>query len=151
MPTRLLAPALLAAAGLPLARQLAPAAAARALAAITTTAAAATVWALVVLAAGGLGRAGEVRACTHPSPAGLAATDPVPRALGVLAAILLACGMTRLARVLWRRHREVRALSGLRALPAAGALVVLADHLRTTLALADAATAFGRFLEVLHP
>lgn len=94
----LLAPALLAAAGPRLARHLAPAAAARALAATAAVAAVATVatvGGLVVLAAGGLGRTGEVLAYTRPDPAALAAADPVPRTLGVLAAALLACALVR--------------------------------------------------------
>lgn len=123
----LLAPALLATAGPRLARHLTPAAAARALAASLAVAAVATVWGLTVLAAGGLGRTGEVLAYTRPNPAALAAADPVPRTLGVLAAALLASAFVRLARTLWRRRREVRALAALRALPAAGDLVVLAD------------------------
>ncbi|MFB7445816.1 M56 family metallopeptidase [Streptomyces mirabilis] len=124
----LLAPVVLAAAGPRLARQLAPAAAARMLAATTAVAAVATVWGLLVLAAGGLGRIGEVVAYTRPDPAALAAADPVPRTLGVLAAALLACGLARLTRTAWRRRREVRALAALRKLPAAGDLIVLADE-----------------------
>ncbi|MEU9244469.1 M56 family metallopeptidase [Streptomyces sp. NPDC048385] len=123
----LLAPALLAATGPRLARHLAPAVAARALAATAAVAAVATVWGLVVLAAGGLGRTGEVLAYTRPDPAALAAADPVPRTLGVLATTLLVCGLVRLVRTVWRRRHEVRALEALRALPAAGDLVVLAD------------------------
>lgn len=123
----MLAPVLLAAAGPRLARHLAPAAAARALAGTLAVAAAATVWGLVVLAAGGLGRTGEVLAYTRPNQAALAAADPVPRTLGVLAALLLACGLIRLARTLVRRRREVRTLAAVRALPAAGDLVVIAD------------------------
>lgn len=123
----LLAPAVLAATGPRLARQLAPAAAARMLAATTLVAAVATVWGLLVLAAGGLGRIGEVLTYTRPDPAALAAADPVPRTLGVLAAVLLACGLGRLAHSLWRRRREVRALAALRGLPTAGDLIVLAD------------------------
>ncbi|MFF3518586.1 M48 family metalloprotease [Streptomyces sp. NPDC002573] len=123
----LLAPAVLAAAGPRLARQLAPAAAARMLAAVTAVAAVSTVWGLLVLAAGGLGRIGEVVAYTRPDPAALAATDPVPRTLGVLAAALLSCGLLRLTRTVRRRRREMRALAGLRGLPAADNLIVLAD------------------------
>ncbi|MER6331423.1 M56 family metallopeptidase [Streptomyces sp. NPDC001034] len=123
----LLAPALLVAVGPRLAHHLAPAAAARTLAATAGVAALATVWGLVVLAAGGLGRTGEVLAYTRPDPAALAATDPVPRTLGLLAAALLACAGIRLARTMWRRHREVRALASMRGLPAAGDLIVLAD------------------------
>ncbi|MGW4519100.1 M48 family metalloprotease [Streptomyces sp. NPDC004393] len=123
----LLAPAVLAAAGPRLARQLAPAAAARMLAAVTAVAAVSTVWGLLVLAAGGLGRIGEVVAYTRPDPAALAATDPVPRTLGVLAAALLSCSLLRLTRTVRRRRREMRALAGLRGLPAAGNLIVLAD------------------------
>jgi Zn-dependent protease with chaperone function len=124
----LLAPVLLSAAGIRLARRLAPAAAARALTATIAMAAAATVWGLVVLAAGGLRRAGEVGAYARPDPAAMAAADPVPRACGILAAILLACGLIRLFRSVWRRRRHIRALAGLRSLPAAGDLVVLADE-----------------------
>ncbi|WBO62859.1 M48 family metalloprotease [Streptomyces camelliae] len=123
----LLAPAVLAAVGPRLTRQLAPAAAARMLAAISAVAALSTVWGLLVLAAGGLGRIAEVIAYTRPDPAALAAADPVPRTLGVLAAALLSCGLSRLARTVWRRRRETRALAGLRRLPAAGDLIVLAD------------------------
>jgi len=124
----LLAPILLSAAGTRLARRLAPSAAARALAATIAAVAAATLWGLVVLTVGGLGRTGEVLAYARPDPAALAAADPVPRALGILAALLLACGLVRLTRTLWRRRRDIRALAGLRALPAAGDLVVLADE-----------------------
>ncbi|WP_327432930.1 M48 family metalloprotease [Streptomyces sp. NBC_01236] len=123
----LLAPVVLAVVGPRLARQLAPAAAARTLAATVLVSAVATVWGLVVLAAGGLGRVGEVVARTRPDPAALAATDPVPPVLGVLAAGLLACGLARLTYTVWRRRREVRALAAVRALPAAGDLIVLAD------------------------
>ncbi|MEU4845256.1 M56 family metallopeptidase [Streptomyces gilvosporeus] len=87
----------------------------------------ATVWGLVVLAAGGLGRTGEALAYLRPDPTALALADRVPRTLGLLAAALLAGSVARLARVAWRRHREVRALDALRMLPAAGDLVVLAD------------------------
>lgn len=131
----LLAPALLAAVGSRLASHLAPAAAARALAATVAIAAVATVWGLVVLAAGGLGRVAEVMAYTRPDPAQLAAADPVPRALGVLAAALLACGLVRLVRTLWRRGRDIRALVALRSLPAAGDLVVLAEEYADAYAL----------------
>ncbi|MFF0133419.1 M48 family metalloprotease [Streptomyces mirabilis] len=124
----LLAPAVLTAAGPRLARQLTPAAAARMLAATTAVAAVATVWGLLVLTAGGLGRIGEVVAYTRPDPAALAAADPVPRTLGVLAAALLTCGLVRLTRSVRRRRREVRALAALRRLPAAGDLIVLADE-----------------------
>ncbi|MFC8513900.1 M56 family metallopeptidase [Streptomyces sp. NPDC057257] len=131
----LLAPALLAAAGPRPARRLAPAPAARVLAAATMIAAVATVWGLVVLAAGGLGRVDEVVAYTRADPARLAAADPVPRALGALAAALLACGLARLTHSVWRRRRDVRALGALRSLPAAGNLVVLADDLPDAYAL----------------
>ncbi|MFF5016694.1 M56 family metallopeptidase [Streptomyces sp. NPDC001165] len=122
----LLAPAVLAAASPRLSRHLAPAAAARMLAATMAVAAVATVWGLLVLAAGGLGRIGEVVAYTRPDPAALAAADPVPRTLGILAALLLACGLFRLTRSMWHRRREIRALADLRGLPTAGDLIVLA-------------------------
>ncbi|MER6737629.1 M56 family metallopeptidase [Streptomyces puniciscabiei] len=97
------------------------------LAIITAAATASTVWGLLVLTAGGLGRIAEVIAYTRPDPAALAAADPVPRTLGALAAALLLCGFFRLVRTVWRRRREMRALAGLRDLPAAGNLIVLAD------------------------
>lgn len=131
----LLAPTLMATVGPRLARHLAPAAAARALAATVAVAAVATVWGLVVLAAGGLGRVAEVMAYTRPDPARLAAADPVPRALGVLAATLLACGLARLVRTLRRRRHDIRALAALRSLPAAGDLVVLTDECADAYAL----------------
>lgn len=123
----LLAPVVLAAAGPRLARRLAPALAARTLAATAVIAAVATAWGLVVLTAGGLGRVGEVVAYTRPDPTALAATDPVPRSLGVLAAALLTCGLVRLGRAACMRRRDVRALAALRTLPTAGDLIVLDD------------------------
>ncbi|MFI5977680.1 M48 family metalloprotease [Streptomyces sp. NPDC051452] len=97
------------------------------LAAITAVAAVAGVWGLVVLAAGGLGRVAEVLAYAHPDRAVLAAADPVPRVLGMPAAVLLVGGLLRLGRTFRRRRREVRAVAALRNQPTADDLIVLAD------------------------
>lgn len=122
-------PALLAIVGARLARHLSPAAAVRGLAGIAVLAGAATVWALLVLAVGGLGRTGELIGYARPHQAALLATDPVPPLVGILAAGLLLAGLVRAAVVLARRQRDVRALAAVRALPAAGQLVVVAgDH-----------------------
>lgn len=121
----LLAPGLLAALGPAVARHLAPAAAVRALTALAALAAASTAWGLAVLAIGGLARTGEVQAYAQSDPVALAAVDPVPRTLGALAALLLMTGLSRLARATQRRRRAIRALAPLRALPAAGDLIVL--------------------------
>ncbi|MCC9311580.1 M56 family metallopeptidase [Kitasatospora sp. RB6PN24] len=121
----LLAPGLLAALGPALTRHLAPAAAVRALTALAILASASTAWGLAVLAIGGLARTGEVQAYAKSDPAALAAADPVPRTLGALAAALLVIALVRFTRAAWRRQRDVRALTPLRDLPAAGDLIVL--------------------------
>jgi hypothetical protein len=124
----LMAPAALAVLGPRLAHHLAPEAATRTLTALTGIAATATVWALAVLSVGGLGRTGEIQTYARTTPTALAATDPVPRDLGALAALLLAVGLARTARLLWRRRRELRSLRALHdAVPAAGDLIVLAS------------------------
>lgn len=86
---------------------LAPAHAARAMALLAVTASAADGGALVIVAAGGLGRIAEVISRTGASYAAVYAVDPVPRLLGALAALLLAWRAARLARAAgtWRRHR----------------------------------------------
>ncbi|MDH6577307.1 M48 family metalloprotease [Kitasatospora sp. MAP5-34] len=125
----LLAPAVLVAAGPTVSRYLAPAAAVRVLTCLTAVAAGATVWALTVLAVGGLAHTAQVQAYAHSSPRRLAAADPVPYGFGVIAAALLATALVRLAATRWHRARELRALDAVRARPAAGDLIVLpADH-----------------------
>lgn len=121
----LLAPAVLAFLGPRLARHLAPAAVVRTLSVLSLTAAAATVWGLTVLAVGGLGRTDAFQDEAHSSSAALASDDPVPGILGILAAGLLAAGILRMALVMLRRRRGVRALAELRDLPASGDLIVL--------------------------
>lgn len=123
----LLCPVLAAAVAPWLAPRLAPAALTRALAALAAAGAVATAAALVVLAAGGLGRTDEVLSLLHPGRQALADDDSIPRALGALAAVAVVAAAARVLRVLAGRARLIRALAPVRAIPAAGDLVVVED------------------------
>jgi hypothetical protein len=62
-------------------------------------------------------------------PARLSPADPVPPALGAVAALILLADLTRVAVTIIQRVRAFRSLAGLRCAPAAGDLVVVAgDH-----------------------
>ncbi|MDF3291600.1 M56 family metallopeptidase [Streptomyces silvisoli] len=121
----LLGPSALAVLGPRLARHLAPSDAVRTLTALTLAATGATVWGLTTLAIGGLGRTDDVQAYVRSNPVALAADDPVPRVLGILAVALLAIGLARAAHSIWRRRQQFRALAALRTLPAVGDLLIL--------------------------
>ncbi|WP_369386634.1 M56 family metallopeptidase [Streptomyces sp. CG1] len=121
----LLAPAVLAVLGPQLARHLAPAAVVRTLTGLSLISTAATLWGLTALTVGGLGRTAAFQDRVHSSPVALASYDPVPNVLGVLAAGLLAGGLLRMIRVIWRRSAVLRGLAPLRKLPTAGDLVVV--------------------------
>ncbi|MER5637974.1 M56 family metallopeptidase [Kitasatospora sp. NPDC002227] len=118
----LLAPAALAVAAPAVARHLAPAAAVRVLSCLAVIATAATLWALCVLVVGGLGRE-----YADEGSAALRVADPVPRSVGVLAAVLLTVAVARAVVVRRQRVAGARLLSAVRLAPAAGELVVLAD------------------------
>ncbi|WEO93890.1 M56 family metallopeptidase [Streptomyces sp. FXJ1.172] len=121
----LLASVALAMLGPQLGRRLAPAAAVRALTLLSLVATAALVWGLTAVTVGGLGRTDAFQDQAHSSPAALASDDPVPGALGALAAGLLAVSMVRALTVTRRRWSALRALAPLRQQPAAGDLVVI--------------------------
>ncbi len=104
--------------------RLAPAAAARTLVLLAVAAAASTVWGLVVLALAGLSRTGEVQRVARTNPQLLLDADPVTPWVGAAAALLLLVGAARAGRRLHGRARATRAQQDLRALPAAGDLLI---------------------------
>ncbi|MGW2372666.1 M56 family metallopeptidase [Kitasatospora sp. NPDC001683] len=123
----LLAPVALAVVGSAVSRHLAPAAEVRVLTCLAATAGAATLWGLSVLAFAGLMNVPQVRSRLDGDPRVLAAADPVPGGLGVLAAVVLGVVAVRLS-FAWRRHATARrALGVVRGAPAAGDLIVVTD------------------------
>ncbi|MBV6696874.1 M56 family metallopeptidase [Kitasatospora aureofaciens] len=124
----LLAPAALAVAGPAVSRHLAPAAAVRVLTCLVVTAGTATVWGLSALAVAGLVNVPQVRMRLRSDPKVLAAADPVPWGFGVLAAAVLGVVVVRLLSLWWRRVGDRRVLGPVRAIPAAGDLIVVADE-----------------------
>jgi Zn-dependent protease with chaperone function len=124
----LLTPVALAAVGPAVSRHLTPAAAVRVLTCLAVAATAATGWGLSVLAIAGLANLPLVRAHLRGDPRALAAVDPVPWGFGVLAVVVLSVVVARLSSGWWRRPAERRTLAAVRAAPAAGDLVVLADE-----------------------
>ncbi|WP_052711217.1 M48 family metalloprotease [Pseudofrankia sp. DC12] len=107
-----------------LGRHLHPRAATRTLTALAIGAAAATGWALGLLATAGLVRIDEITVHTSVPRA----ADPVPRTVGLLAACALAVITIRAFRATAARRRAHRAFTGLHHTPAAGDLVVVANH-----------------------
>ncbi|MBL7489942.1 M48 family metalloprotease [Frankia sp. AgB1.9] len=125
-----------------LGRHLHPRAATRTLTALAVGAAAATGWALGLLATAGLARIDEITAHTGVPPA----ADPVPRTVGLLAASALAVLTIRALRATAARRRARRAFTGLHDTPAAGDLVVVADHTPYAHALPGYRTHPGRVI-----
>ncbi len=119
--------ALLARLAAPAGNRLAPPAAVRLLTGLSVFTAAATVWALALLAVGGLSRVAEVQQRLNADQHAVAVVDSVPATAGILAAATLTIVLTRAALLLagtWRtRHAISRALAG----TPAGELVVLPD------------------------
>ncbi|GAA3551029.1 M56 family metallopeptidase [Amycolatopsis ultiminotia] len=113
--------------GLPLAgRRLAPPAAVRLLCAVATAVGAGTLWGLVMVAGAGLSHLGEILEHSPLSAAQLRRLDPVPRIAGLIAAVLLAVIVVRVASALYRRGRLRRVMNGVVA-GARGELVVFTD------------------------
>lgn len=117
------------------AARLAPAAAARTLVLLTAAAATSTVWGLGVLAVAGLSRTAEVQAFARTNPRLLLDADPVRPWVGAVAGALLLLGAVRVTRLLRHRQRATRAQQGLRALPAAGDLLIADQNLPEAFAL----------------
>ncbi|QMU74693.1 M56 family metallopeptidase [Streptacidiphilus sp. PB12-B1b] len=125
----LLAPVLFAWLGPPLVGWLSPAAAARTLTALSVLAACSVLWALVVLCVGGLSRTSGLQYWLHSNQTALAASDPVPRKVGILAVVLLGFVLLHLAVAVVRRARGVRAVARVVVgLTAAGDLLILDDQ-----------------------
>lgn len=143
----LIAPVVLSGIGPSVTGRLAPQAAARALTVLSVVAATCVVWALAVLAIGGLGRTSGVQDWLHSDPTTLTLFDPVPRKVGVMSALMLSAVVLRAVLVARRRGRDLRALAVVSSeLAAAEDLVIVADGMPDAYAVPGAGARPGRIV-----